>query len=113
MRQAIHSLKMNRGASLPAAMCVVVFPLHCLLGMPLLSHSPLPSQLMVCVCVCLYKTHLHQMHISGSGFAAVSVSITAFATPGNYYAKITAHGISIKCVYGHLALTPRVTVQPI
>lgn len=48
------------------------------------------------VCVCVWDIHGHQMHFSGS--AAITVSVTIFATPGNYYAKITAHSISIKCV---------------
>ena len=86
---------MNTAASPPAAICVVVFSPSLPFGH---AFSPILSAhcVCVCVCVCVCDIHGHQMHFSGS--AAFTVSVTIFATPGNYYAKITAHSISIKCV---------------
>lgn len=106
MQQAIYSSKMDTAASLPAAICVVVFPLHCLLLMPsFLSHF------LCSFCVCTHDILLHQMHFSGS--APFTVSVTIFATPGNYYAKITAHSISIKCAKATFSLSLHGTVQPV
>ena len=94
--RASLSLRIDRAASLPTAICVVVFPLHWLLAMLSFLSHPLPL-LIVCVCVCvrMHDTHLHLMHFSGS---AVNVSIHISTTPGNNNAKIRAHSISIKCV---------------
>lgn len=77
VQQASRSLKMNRAASQPAAICVVVFPLHCFCVMYFLPFSS------------IFLNGLNQMCFSGS--PTVAVIITIFTTPGNCYAKITAH----------------------
>lgn len=52
MQQAVHSSKIYTAAFPPAAICVVVFPLHCLSMLPLCCRPlPFPGSCQVCVLV--------------------------------------------------------------
>lgn len=91
VQQAVHSSKIYSAASLPSAICVVVFPLHCLSKLPL-CYLPLtfPSSCHVCG---VRSVQSEQMHFSGSAAFTIRVST------GNYHLKTPAHNISINVAF--------------
>lgn len=78
---------------------------------PSLLFLHLPLSFLCSFCgVCRRGIQLPQTLFSGS--AAFTVSITSYATPGNYCTKAPAHSISIKCA-NTTFLSPCVTVLPV